>query len=192
MSQSWLVTVDGQAYGPYPLEQMKAFIAEGRLVAASLVAAQDEPEPHYADEDPVLGPLFRPAKASPAAPQAAAAAASEPIKPAQGFGRHADDDAGAPHHIVVIADMKSRSINGLEEAIFNMGQAAPILPQVWLLTTTHSLNAVRNMLVQKLGTLDTLFVVDATHDKAAWFNFGPESDSRLRRIWDRKAARKSA
>ncbi len=26
-------------------------------------------------------------------------------------------------------------------------------------------------------------VVDATHNKAAWFNFGPESDTRIRRVW---------
>ncbi len=186
MSQSWLVTVEGQAYGPYSLEQMKSFIAEGRIVAASLVAAPDVAEPHYADEDPVLGPLFRPVKAE------EVEAVHETVKPAHGFGRHADEDEGGINHIIVIADMKSRSINGLEEAIYNMGQAAPVLPQVWLLATTHRLNAVRNTLVQKLGTLDALFVVDATHDKAAWSNFGPESDSRMRRIWDRGGARKSA
>ena len=44
-------------------------------------------------------------------------------------------------------------------------------------------NAVRNLLVQQLSKLDVLFVVDATHNKAAWFNFGPEADSRIRRIW---------
>ena len=35
------------------------------------------------------------------------------------------------------------------------------------------------------GKLDMLFIADATHDKAAWFNFGPEADSRVRRIWQR-------
>jgi hypothetical protein len=30
-----------------------------------------------------------------------------------------------------------------------------------------------------------LFIVDATHDKAAWFNFGPEADARIRRIWQK-------
>jgi hypothetical protein len=186
MSQSWLVTVEGQPYGPYSLEQMKAFIAEGRIVAASLVAAPDAPEPHYADEDPVLGALFRPVQT------AETEVVRETVKPAHGFGRLGDEDEGGINHIVIIADMKSRSINGLEEAVFNMGQAASVLPQIWLLATTSSLNAVRNTLVQKLGTLDTLFVVDATHDKAAWSNFGPESDSRMRRIWDRRNERKSA
>jgi hypothetical protein len=47
--------------------------------------------------------------------------------------------------------------------------------------------------VQKLGKIDTLFIVDAAHDKAAWFNFGPENDARVRRMWTREpVARKAA
>jgi hypothetical protein len=79
--------------------------------------------------------------------------------------------------------MKSRSAQGLEEEIYNLGTAHPLLPQVWLVATEHSVSAVRNLLIQKLGKLDMLFVVDATHNKAAWFNFGPEADARIRRIW---------
>jgi hypothetical protein len=56
---------------------------------------------------------------------------------------------------------------------------------VWLLACDLSINAVRNALVQKLGKLDMLFVVDATRDRAAWFNFGPEADARIRRLWAR-------
>jgi hypothetical protein len=28
-----------------------------------------------------------------------------------------------------------------------------------------------------------LFVADASNDKAAWFNFGPEADARIRKLW---------
>jgi hypothetical protein len=34
-----------------------------------------------------------------------------------------------------------------------------------------------------LGKIDTLFVIDATRNKATWFNFGPEADARIRRVW---------
>jgi hypothetical protein len=89
--------------------------------------------------------------------------------------------------------MKSRSLNGLEEAIFNLGQAVPFMPQAWLLTANITVSAVRGALVPKLGTVDTLFIVDTTHDKAAWVNFGPEPDARLRRMWDKSVMeRKSA
>ena len=36
-----------------------------------------------------------------------------------------------------------------------------------------------------MGKIDTLFIVDAAHDKAAWFNFGPETDTRIRKMWTR-------
>jgi len=86
--------------------------------------------------------------------------------------------------------MKSRSIVGLEEEIYRLGQACPLLPQIWLLRTDQSVNAVRNHLVQQLGKLDVLFVVDATNNKAAWFNFGPEAEARIRRIWSKDESAK--
>ena len=50
------------------------------------------------------------------------------------------------------------------------------------------LNTIRHALMQKLGKLDTIFVVDTIHDRAAWFNFGPEADIRVRRMWSRTPA----
>ncbi len=56
------------------------------------------------------------------------------------------------------------------------------------------INIMRHSLVQKLGKIDTLFIVDAAHEKAAWFNFGPENNARVRRMWSREpgAARMTA
>jgi hypothetical protein len=79
--------------------------------------------------------------------------------------------------------MKSKSISGLEEEILNLGPAYALLPQIWLLVSDKSMNAIRNSLLQKLGKIDTLFVVDATRNKATWFNFGPEAEARIRRVW---------
>src|SRR5258706_173934 len=66
-----------------------------------------------------------------------------------------------------------------------LAPAYPVLPQAWIVSSEASVNAIRNALVQKLGKRDVLFVVDATHNRAAWFNFGPEADARIRRIWSR-------
>jgi hypothetical protein len=88
---------------------------------------------------------------------------------------------------VIISDMKSRSITGLEEEIFGLGTAHRFMPQAWVLASEASINTIRNALVQKLGKIDSLFIVDAAHDKAAWFNFGPENDARVRRMWQRPA-----
>jgi hypothetical protein len=176
MSDSWFINVQGRAYGPYSEAQLQGFAAEGRLASHSLVTRAGETEFRAAGDEPALTLLFPQPK--PAEEIAA------PAQPATAFGRH-DDDGSPPEraHVVIIADMKSRSVQGLEEEIYNLGPAYPLFPQVWLLATEHPVNAVRNLLVQKLGKMDVLFVVDATHNKAAWFNFGPEADTRIRRIW---------
>jgi hypothetical protein len=40
-------------------------------------------------------------------------------------------------------------------------------------------------LEQMQGKIDTLFIVDAAHDKVAGFNFGPQTDTRIRKMWSR-------
>lgn len=184
MSESWYISVQGRAYGPYTQSQLANFVSEGRLAPQSLVARAGESQFRSAGEELSLAPLF-------SNPTMAAAAVAEPMVPkertaAQAFGRNDNDQAsGELSHILIIADMKSRSITGLEEEIYNLGPAHPILPQTWLVISELPVTAIRNMLVQKLGKLDMIFVIDATHDKASWFNFGPESDIRIRRIWSK-------
>lgn len=191
MSASWMVSVSGRAYGPYTDTQMAAFAAEGRLAPLSLIARSNEPLFRPAGEEPALAAFFTSVPATPTATTAEPAPRAD-AKPAGMFGRGKDEGqkSGEPSHVVIIADMKSRSIVGLEEEIYRLGQAYPLLPQIWLLRTEQSVNAVRNHLVQQLGKLDVLFVVDATNNKAAWFNFGPEAEARIRRIWSKDESAK--
>jgi hypothetical protein len=177
MPDTWIISTADRTYGPYTIVQMKAFVQEGRLAPHSPTAHTGETEFHPASEDPVLSTLFQ----SPAS-------SANTETPAPRFGRRDNETAaGELTHYLIMADMKSRSIMGLEEEIFNLGPAYAVLPQVWLLTTDMNINMLRTALVQKLGKLDMLFVVDATHDKAAWFNFGPQADTRIRRMWARTA-----
>jgi len=185
MAESWTISVGGRVYGPYSLEQMQGFHAENRLADHSMVARAGEEQFHPASEDTALALLFQPAsEATAAEPAAAEPVASEPAQPHR-FGARAEN--GGPAHFVIVADMKSRSITGLEEEIFGLGQAHRFGPQAWVLSSEASINTIRNALVQKLGKLDTLFIVDAAHDKAAWFNFGPEADTKVRRLWQRES-----
>jgi hypothetical protein len=211
MADTWNIRVGGRSYGPYTLEQMRAFVMEGRLAPHSMIAPNGSATFEYADEVPAIaqlfGPVSQPVPASAPVPARAQSAPSTPATVAPNpsatgkfvttsgveldaesisptFGRSSDEPSiGQRGRFVVIADMKSRSINGLEEEIFSLGPAYALMPQAWLVTCDLGINAIRNKLVQKLGKLDVLFVVDATHNKAAWFNFGPESDSRIRRVW---------
>ena len=185
MAESWTISVGGRVYGPYSLEQMQGFHAENRLADHSLVARAGEEQFHPASEDSELALLFQPA----AIEQPDTSAAAEPAEPAQPhrFGARSEPENTheGPSHFVIVADMKSRSITGLEEEIFTLGQAHRFGPQSWVLSSEASINIIRNALVQKLGKIDTLFIVDAAHDKAAWFNFGPETDTRIRKMWTR-------
>jgi len=187
MSDTWTISVGGRSYGPYTATQMQAFAAEGRLAPQSLVARGDENQYRAASDDATLAALFHPAQPAPApVQQPRQFFTADGNQDIQSFGRQEEEpSAGQRTHFIVVADMKSRSISGLEEEIFNLGPAVPIMPQAWLLACDQPINQIRQTLVQKLGKLDMLFIADATHDKAAWFNFGPESDSRIRRIWQK-------
>jgi hypothetical protein len=167
---------------------MQRYAAEGRLAPQSLVARDGQNQFSAASDDPILSAFFRAETPAPAP----APVRPTPFFTAEGneepatFGRQEEDaPAGHRSHFIIIADMKSRSISGVEEEVFNLGPAVPIMPQAWLLASDMPINQIRQTLVQKLGKLDMLFIVDATHDKAAWFNFGPESDARIRRIWQK-------
>jgi hypothetical protein len=193
MAETWTISVDGRVYGPYTAEQMRAFQAEGRLATHSLVARAGEEQFHPAGEDADLAQLFPAPAASPSDSDANTPepnAAAEPRR----FGREAESGVGERSRFVIIADMKSGSISALEEEIFNLGHAFRFMPQAWVLTSEASLNTIRHALMQKLGKIDTIFVVDTIHDRAAWFNFGPEADSRVRRMWSRtpEGARKAS
>jgi hypothetical protein len=175
MPGSWTISVAGQVYGPYSLKQMCAFAAEGRLARQSLVAPAGEPEFRRASDDPELASIFQPKNEG---------AVAQPLQRDQReFGRAAGSRNGDCSHMLIVADLKSGSIAKLEEEIATFGQSLAILPQAWLLASQASVNTVRNKLVQQLGKLDVLFVADASSNKAAWFNFGPEVDARIRKIW---------
>jgi hypothetical protein len=181
MSSTWTISANGRSFGPYTLEQMRSFAAEGRLAPHSLVARGAGGEFRMAGEDGELALLFRPAQPAPQPVQ------QRPVfftaeGDIGGLGRR-DADTAQMSRFLIAADMKSRSVSGLEEEIFRHGPAITLMPQVWLLTTETTLNALRNTLIQRLGRIDTLFVVDVGRNKAAWFNFGPEADSRIRRVW---------
>jgi hypothetical protein len=193
MSETWTISVGSRVYGPYTIEQMHAFHAEGRLATHSLVARAGEEQFHPAGEDTELALLFPVAAAPLSEPMPEAAAPHSPPEPHR-FGREPESGNAERSRFVIISDMKSGSISALEEEIFNLGPAYRFMPQSWVLTSEATLNTIRHALMQKMGKLDTIFIVDTIHDRAAWFNFGPEADTRVRRMWSRtpEGARKAS
>jgi hypothetical protein len=162
MAETWTISVGGRVYGPYTLEQMQAFRAENRLADHSLVARADEEQFHPAGEDPVLASLFHQPREAENIP------ASEAAQPRR-FGARTETEMepSGPSRFVIVADMKSGSITGLDDEISKLGPAHRFNAQAWVLSSEAPINIVRNALMQKLGKIDTLFIVDAAHDRAA-------------------------
>lgn len=182
MSASWTISVGGRPYGPYTLEQLKAFQAQGRLAPYSLVA-RDQEQFHPASDDAELASLFGGAAQPEEQPQAERPAEAQP-------GPHRFGQATVHrgrNRYIVMSDLKSGSIAGLDEEVHKFGSAFSFTDQTWILISEVSLNTLRTELVQKIGKLDTLIVVDVTNDKAAWFNLGPEAETRMRRLWQRES-----
>ncbi len=185
MSLTWTIKANDRSYGPYTLEQMRVYASEGRLAPHSLVARGTDTNHKPAAEDAELAALFRPAQ--PQTPRPIFFTADGDI------GQARQESESTPYsRFVIMAEMKSRSIAGLEEEIFKCGQATAVMPQAWLLSSEMTLNALRNRLIQKLGRIDMLFIVDCTRNKAAWFNYGPEADSRIRRVWQKALEQQAA
>src|SRR5258706_15378448 len=175
MANTWTVSVGGRNYGPYTATQMETFAAEGRLAPHSLVCAAGEEDLRPASDFRELTALFRASAERSQSP-------SPQSQPVSTFGRNDREEQGSSgrSQFVIVADMKSGSLAALEAEIFNLGPAYPVLPQAWIVSSEASVNAIRNALVQNLGKRDVLFMADATHNRAAGFNFGPEADARFR------------
>jgi len=183
MTMAWTINVDGRVYGPYSAERLRSFASEGRLAPTSLIAQDGASEWREAREEPEFCDLFmQVAKETPriSVPVVVPNPSPVPIAPV-----NADVPEGKPALFAIVIDIKSHSSGGFERAITSLGSAHRLVHNVWILSTTQTVNAVRNRLVPELGKSDSLFVVDASRGKAAWFNFGPDADVRIRRIWQK-------
>jgi hypothetical protein len=189
MIGAWSINVSGRLYGPFTSERMRGFHSEGRLSPTSLIAREGTADWHEARDEPEFSDLFgaheQPIPA--AAPEAMVPVGASLAKPAQisSVPIAAEVKEGGRAHFVIVLDQKGRSTNDLDQVISTLGPSHRLLPNVWILSTEQTVNGVRNRLVQSIGKSDALFVIDASRGKAAWFNFGPEADVRIRRVWQK-------
>jgi hypothetical protein len=181
MTGTWIIKVDDRIYGPFPSERMRSFAIEGRLAPNSLIAPDGSADWREAREEPAFREIFTsPREGVPEAPPRPSSRASD--SPATALP-NADPPKGHVAQFAIVFDMKTHTSERVEQAILALGPAHRLLPNVWIVATDQTIKAVRNRLLPELGKSDSLFVVDASRGKASWFNFGPEADVRIRRIW---------
>ncbi len=154
----WWVQVRGQAYGPYSFAQLSDFVTEGRIRPATLVS--DHKDGVWIEARRVIGLM--------------------------GSARRggANDAEAAAANVIVHAEIVSGAWNAFMAALESMGVVCELRPGLWIVRTTFSVGVIRNTLSQTLERGDRLVVIDASHDRLAWFNLGPEVDVRIGKVWN--------
>ncbi len=185
MTTAWTINVGGRLYGPYSAERLRSFASEGRLAPTSLIAHEGASDWREAREESEFCDLFTQGPKETVRAIVPVVTAMPAPTPAPMATSIADIPEGKLAQFAIVIDVKSHSSGGLEQAIMSLGSAHRLVHNVWILSTQQTVNAVRNRLVSELGKSDSLFVVDASRGKAAWFNFGPDADVRIRRVWQK-------
>lgn len=200
----WLLKYGDRIYGPYTVDAMKSYIAEGRVIAQSVIAPEGtlpgaenwqaaasveafaayfgEPQPETPVEKPASIPV-----AAPAAPASDADAQTSQERAAYGSSKGQTDRRRQPEtaNFVIVMDIKARYAGPLEQAIMSLGPAYKLAPNVWCVNANGTAAGLLNDLSVHIGKSDSMFIVDATRDRTAWNNLGPEIDAKIRRVWRR-------
>lgn len=156
-TDQWWVQVRGRKFGPYTIEQMARFLSEGRVRPTTLVSADGATDWIEARRVMALRGLRTPAPAN---------------------------DAVEAANVFIHAEIISGSWNAFMAALESMGTVCDLAPGLWLVRTKFSAGVVRNTLSQTLERGDRFVVVDASRDRLAWFNLGPETDVRIAKVWN--------
>lgn len=157
-ASQWWVQVRGRPFGPYSVEQMARFLAEGRVRYTTLVSDKPDRDWLPAHRVAALRGLRTPKPNNDAQTEAA--------------------------NVFVYAEIVSGAFLGFMAALEGMGSVADLAPGLWLLRTRFSAGVIRNTLSQTLERGDRFVVMDATRDRLAWFNLGPEVDVRIAHVWN--------
>lgn len=163
---SWFVKVEGRVYGPYTPQQMRAFVNEGRIAAHSQVSPErDGIWAQAADVEEFRDWLGE---------------SSQRPKPEKRV-----TPGVRPANFVVVAEIDPEHLVEFSNALTAYGDLERVTSNVWLLRGPTTSAVLRNELSHILGRDDRLLVIDASHDRAAWFNLGREADQNIRELWSR-------
>ena len=160
----WRVFANGQTYGPYTLGQLQAFIADKRLHPNSQVAKGDGAPILKAGDVKQLQAAFQDQKAHTLSPQAAPQSAS---------------------NYVVFAKLSADHEPALVEVLNRLGTFADVMTGVYVLRSTLKLATVQKAIRMDISSETPVLIVNASTDRLAWFNLGPEADDHLQHVWDK-------
>lgn len=90
-----------------------------------------------------------------------------------------------PNNIHVSYDLNSpgQDYARIMEKIKSLGSWAKILKSYWFVSTDLSANQVHAAVWSVMDPNDTLYVVDARKNEAAWKNLSPAASDHIKRNW---------
>ncbi len=157
----WFVQVQDRLYGPYGLEQMRAFAAQNRLGRQTMTSRTRQGPFACAADDPALAGLF-------------------PDMPGASPGQ---EQITAQRQLVVMAAVSEDSFPAFMQSLSGFGTAIEVFKNFWLLKAPFTAEQVRNALSRDLSKQDAVFIADASHGASSWFNVGQTLDARIRQFW---------
>jgi hypothetical protein len=167
-SESWWVKANEKVYGPYTRMQMRRFLVEGRVTSATLVSLKPDADWTEARHCRAFREVVQQERSS------------FHVAPAK-----RDHNAEiAVANLLVWADIVSGASRRFEHELHKLGAVAEVTPGLYIVRTPRTAGAMRNTLSQTLDRGDKVLVVDASRDRLAWFNLGPETDVRIREVWN--------
>jgi hypothetical protein len=180
----WVLKYGEQTYGPYTYVAMEKYISEGRVVADSQIAPEGSQAWKAAREVSVFAAYFDDKRSG---NMSSTPATVEDSRPVYGTGKGQIDrrKKAETSNFIVTTDIRSRHGAAVEQAIMSLGPALKIAPNIWIVNAKTTAPGILNHLSQLIANGDALFVVDATADRTAWINYGPETDAKIRRVWRR-------
>lgn len=184
---AWWVQAGGKVWGPYALARVEAFVAEGRVAAETLMAQAEAGPFGPAARQAGLSRLF--GEPEPA-PERASERAPEPA-PVEAPHRHPAARAAAntapARPLLVWAALTGQKTERFEQLLAAYGDFVRVGPGLWLVRAPFEPAALRNVMTRRLDSTDSIMVMEAPLDRAAWFNLDGETDRTLRQLWGGKA-----
>jgi hypothetical protein len=162
----WWVKTNEKVYGPYTGSQMSRFIIEGRVAGTTKVSVKPDGEWNEAR----YCHAFR--------------SALHEERTTFHVNKTERRSEAAQANMLIWSDIITGASRRVESELRALGPVAEITAGLYMLRTHKTAGVVRNAISQALGTGDKVLVIDASRDRLAWFNLGPETDARIREVWN--------
>lgn len=163
----WRIKVGDKEYGPYPRSRLIDFLKEGRVNASTLLCCGTDAEFVRADRHANLRWDFSPARK-------------------RRFGEVKLDpgETEVPICNYFIAARLLGSNEAFERVLRAAGKMARAAGDMWVVRSKLTVQQLRQQLSMVMKKDEQVVIVNASKDRLAWFNLGPDNDIAVRDVWD--------